>query len=72
MQRSDQPTECCEPGIYLQPHGDQRLEEIERGVGKDCFDRIVPDLAGSELPGVECGGANQSECLKTHKTAHII
>ena len=39
---------CCEPGIYLQPHGDQRLEEIERGVGKDCFDRIVPDLVGSE------------------------
>ena len=39
---------CNQPWVHLQPTGDKRPEEAERGAGKNCSDWIVSDLAGKE------------------------
>ena len=65
LQRGDQPAELCQPGIHLQPPGDPRDQEVERGAGKDSSDWILPDLVGSQQPGVELWRVDQSESLTT-------
>ena len=52
LQRRDQPAQRCQPRVHLQPGGDQRDPEAQRGAGENCFDWIVPDMVGEEQPGV--------------------
>ena len=71
LQRRDQPAQRCQPRVHLQPGGDQRDPEAQRGAGENRSDWIVPNMVGEEQPGVECWRTSHCERLK-HSTIFPI
>ena len=63
MPRCNQHAERCQPGISLQPRGDQRDQNAERGPRQNSLDWFVSDLVGPEQPGVDRRGAHQSDIV---------
>ena len=65
VQRSNQPEECFNPGIHLQPGGDQGDPKAERSPWQNCIDRLIQNLVGKEQPRMERRRVDKSKYLIT-------